>query len=166
MKDIHLMYLASLYISLDLDPSIPTPDKDRLLLSLREKLKQKFKNKLTVKIDDQENALAVAFFDHSYEKLNVHMHHIMEHLEGSSEARIGFHQEQIFSWFNGQFVDSEQNKLFDLSSEKNKLTKSRRVAALADIHEKTIVYSNNEDDESRPIPSRFTRRNLRIPTRK
>ena len=160
------MYLASLYICFDLDPSIPSTDKDRLLLSLREKLKQKFKNKLTVKIDDLENALAVAFFDHNYEKLKSHLSHILEHIESSSEARIGFYQEQIFSWFDGQFVDSQQNKLFDLSTEKNKLLKSRRIPTHSESQAKTIIYSDNEDDENMPIPSRFARRNLRIPTRK
>lgn len=166
MRDIHLMYLASLYICFDLDPSIPSADKDRLLLSLREKLKQKFKNKLTVKIDEQENAIAVAFFEHNYGKLKSHLTHILEHLEASSEARISFQQEQIFSWFNGQFVDSRQNKLFDVSEEKNKMLKSRRMSTLAEVCEKTIIYADTEDDEMAPITSRFIRRNLRIPTRK
>lgn len=160
------MYLASLYICFDLDPSIPQPDKDRLLLSLREKLKQKFKNKLTVKIDEAENSLAVAFFEHNYEKLKSNLNNIMEHFETSSEARIGFNHEQIFTWFNGEFVDSQQNNLFDLDTEKNKMLKSRRVSALTEGREKTIIYSDNEDDENMPLPSRFTRRNLRIPTRK
>ncbi|MES2615380.1 MAG: hypothetical protein V4591_08195 [Bdellovibrionota bacterium] len=156
------MYLASLYVCFDLDPSIPQTDKDRLLLSIREKLKQKFRNKLTAKIDEMENSIAVAFFEHNYEKLKTHLHHISEYLEASSGARISFQQEQIFSWFNGQFSEANQNKLFDLSEEKNKLTRSRQISAMAE----TIVYTNNEDEETMPIPSRFTRRNLRIPTRK
>ena len=78
MKDIHLMYLASLYICFDLDPSIHQTDKDRLLLSLKEKLKQKFRNKLTLKIDDQENSLALAFFEHSYEKVPFYFNEILE----------------------------------------------------------------------------------------
>ena len=71
------MYLASLYICFDLDPSIHQTDKDRLLLSLKEKLKQKFRNKLTLKIDDQENSLALAFFEHSYEKVPFYFNEIL-----------------------------------------------------------------------------------------
>ena len=160
------MYLASLYISFDLDPSIPAMDKDRLLLSLREKLKQKFKNKLTVKINKEENAIATAFFDHNYEKLKSQLSNILESIESSSEARVGFYHEQVFSWFNGQFVDSHENKLFDINAEKNGIQNSRRNSASADSRDKTIIYSDNDDDEIMPIPSRFARRNFRIPTRK
>jgi hypothetical protein len=160
------MYLASLYVSFDLDPSIPSPDKERLLLSLREKLKQKFRNKLSVKNDYQESSIVIAFFDHNYEKIKSNLHSILDHLEGSSEARIGFHHEQIFSWFNGQFVDSSQNKQFDHQEEKNKILKSPRFTAYNEIREKTIIYSDHDEEESMPIPSRFTRRNFRIPTRK
>jgi hypothetical protein len=168
MKDIHLMYLASLYICFDLDPSIPQTDKERLLLSLKEKLKQKFRNKLTLKIDDQENSLALAFFEHNYEKVQFYFNEILEFLEGRSEARIHFHHEQIFSWFQGQFVDSSQQNSFNINEEKNNVVHPPyKTLSAMETHKKTIVYSDKDEDEDMsPIASRFARRNFRIPTRK
>jgi hypothetical protein len=160
------MYLASLYISFDLDPSIPQMDKDRLLLSLREKLKQKFKNKLSIKIDEPENAIAIAFFEHNFEKIRINANNIIEHFEERSEARISFHHEQIFSWFNGEFIDTQQNKVLSWDPLNKHSNFNSKTSSLKTTDHKTIVYSDSDEDDSVPIPSRFTRRNFRIPTRK
>ncbi len=160
------MYLASLYIYFDLDPSMVSADKDRLLLSLREKLKQKFKNKFASQIDEVENSLAIAFFNQNNEKINAYVKDIIDYLESTSEARLSSHTSQVFTWFNGQFIDSDQTDLFNLSSESNQTNHSRRAACVKEVSQKTIVYSDTEEDDINPIPSRFARRHLRLPTRK
>lgn len=160
------MYLASLYVSFDLDPSIPGADKDRLLLSLREKLKQKFKNKLTIRMNKEENGLAIAFFEQNYDKLKANFVSILDQIESCSEARIGFSQEQIFTWYQGQFIDSQDLNAFAPKKEVATSSSHRGFTAAGELREKTIIYSDRDDDDAMPIPSRFDRRNVRIPTRK
>ncbi|WGL59834.1 hypothetical protein QEJ31_14985 [Pigmentibacter sp. JX0631] len=159
------MYLASLYIVLDLDPEIMVNDRDRVLRSLREKLKQKFNHRITVRADEKETSLAIALFDDNYERIKSRLDEIHEKVEAAGEARIRFQQGQIFYWFNGKFVETNDSLAYsekNLSEFKNSganITRSFRV------QEKTIVYTDKDDDLS-SIPSRFSRRNLRIPTRK
>ncbi|APJ03700.1 hypothetical protein [Silvanigrella aquatica] len=159
------MYLASLYIVLDLDPEIMVTDRDRVLRSLREKLKQKFTHRITVRADEEETSLAIALFDDNYERIKSRLDEIHEKVEAAGEARIRFHQGQIFCWFNGKFVETNDSLAYseqNLSDFKNATQITRSFRA----QEKTIVYTDKDDDMNSSIPSRFSRRNIRIPTRK
>lgn len=159
------MYLASLYIVLDLDPEVATSDRDRVLRSLREKLKQKFTHRITVRADENETSLAIALFDDNYERIKSRLDEIQERIEAAGEARIRFHQGQIFCWFNGKFVETNESLAY---SEQNlsEFKKGTNITQAFRAREKTIVYTDKDDDMASPIPSRFSRRNLRIPTRK
>ncbi len=139
-------------------------DRDRVLRSLREKLKQKFSHRVTVRADEEETSLAIALFDENYERIKSRLDEIHEKVEAAGEARIRFHQGQIFYWFNGKFVETNDSLAY---SEKNlsEFKNSTNIARPFRVQEKTIVYTDKDEDLS-SIPSRFSRRNLRIPTRK
>lgn len=146
------MYLAAFYVALDVDPEVTSFDRQRLLRSLREKLKQKFQHRLVAGIDADEMAISVSFFDDSFERSKARIESIQESIEAAGEARIRFCQEQIYMWFDGQFVETE--------NENQKFYQSMNAK------EKTIVYADAEEEDMVPIPSRFSRKNFRIPTRK
>ncbi len=139
-------------------------DRDRVLRSLREKLKQKFSHRVTVRADEGETSLAIALFDENYERIKSRLDEIHEKVEAAGEARIRFHQGQIFYWFNGKFVETNDSLAY---SEKNlsEFKNSTNITRPFRVQEKTIVYTDKDEDLS-SIPSRFSRRNLRIPTRK
>lgn len=140
-------------------------DRDRVLRSLREKLKQKFTHRITIRADEEETSLAIALFDDNYERIKSRLDEIHEKVEAAGEARLRFHQGQIFCWFNGKFVETSDSLAY---SEKN-LNEYKSTANIPRnfrAQEKTIVYTDVDDDMSSTIPSRFSRRNLRIPTRK
>ncbi|WP_186644317.1 hypothetical protein [Fluviispira vulneris] len=160
------MYLASLYIVIDLDPEVVPSDRDRLLRSLREKLKQKFTHRITIRADEDETSLAIAMFDDNYERIKARLDEIHEKVDAAGEARIRFHQGQIFCWFNGRFVETNESLAY---SEENlsEFNQRTNISKAFRAREKTIVYTDKDDDDmSSPVSSRFSRRNLRIPTRK
>ncbi len=141
------------------------PDRDRVLRSLREKLKQKFTHRITVRADEGETSLAVALFDDNYERLKSRLDEIHERVEAAGEARIRFHQGQIFCWFNGKFVETNDSLAYS-EQNLNEFKNASNIARSFRSQEKTIVYTDKDDDMPASMPSRFSRRNLRIPTRK
>ncbi len=139
------MYLGVLYVTLDLEPEVTSSDRERLLRALRDKLKQVFGQRVTVRTD-AEAAVMVAFFDESYARTKARCEEILEKIEGSGEARVEFSRSQIFSWFDGSFQECASEEDEEDAEEENT---------------ETIRYAQPEDEErQRPqlIPSRFMRR--------
>ncbi|RDB35821.1 MAG: hypothetical protein DCC88_08240 [Spirobacillus cienkowskii] len=159
------MYLASLYVVLDLDPEIMVTDRDRVLRSLREKLKQKFSHRITVRADENEGSLAVALFDDNFERIKSRLDDVHEKIDAIGEARVRFHQEQIFCWYNGKFVETNDSLAFS-EQNTNHFKGNSTITHSFHRQEKTIVYTDKDDEIASAIPSRYSRRSLRIPTRK
>ncbi len=47
------MYLGVLYVTLDLEPEVTSSDREKLLRSLRDKLKNAFGQRMTVRTDGE-----------------------------------------------------------------------------------------------------------------
>jgi hypothetical protein len=151
------MYLASSYIVLDLEPKIAPFDRNRVLRFLREKLRQTLSSKTIIHLDENKTSLVIALFDNNYERIKKKLEEIQEKLEAAGEARVCFHQEQIFCWFNGKFVETSDSIIYREKKIQTDLKKSQ---------EKTIVYKDQDEETLPSFPSRFSRKNLKIPTRK
>ena len=159
------MYLASLYIVLDLDLEVTLTDRNRVLRSLRDKLKQKFTHRITVRADEGETSLAIALFDDNFERIKSRFEEIQEKIDAAGEARIQFHQGQIFCWFNGKFVETNDSLTYNKENQPE-FKHGRNISQSFRVQEQTIVYTDKDDDAAASISSRFQRKNLRIPVRK
>jgi hypothetical protein len=148
------MYLGVLYVTLDLEPEVTSSDREKLLRSLRDKLKNAFGQRMTVRTDG-ESAVMVAFFDEGYARTKLRCDEILEKIEGSGEARVDFSQSQVFSWFDGSFQECVSDEENDDEEEND--------------DGQTIRYAQPEDEEvQRPrlIPSRFSRKPMKPPVRR
>lgn len=143
------MYLGVLYVTLDLEPEVTSNDRERLLRALRDRLRQSFGQRLTVRTDG-ESAVMAAFFDESYVRTKTRCDEILEKVDASGEARVEFSSAQIYAWFDGAFQECVNDEEDD----------SEKQDSL-----ETIRYAQPEDEEeSRPrlIPSRFSRKPAKI----
>jgi hypothetical protein len=148
------MYLGVLYVTLQLEPEVTSSDREKLLRSLRDKLKHAFGQRMTVRTDG-ESAVMVAFFDEGFTRAKLRSDEILEKIEGSGEARVEFSQSQVFSWFDGSFQECASDEDDDDENENE--------------DGQTIRYAQPEDEDvQRPrlIPSRFSRRPLKSPVRR
>lgn len=157
------MYLAALCVALDIEPEVTRSDRERLLRSLREKLKQKLHHRVTIGVDYEDVCLFMSFFDENFERCKARIDSLYESIEAAGEARIRFYEEQIYRWFDGQFVEAASGIL---QAPEMEVPTHRKLGHFQPSKEKTIVYADSEEDDMVPISSRFSRRNLRIPTRK
>lgn len=158
------MFLATLFVSMDLDPEVPTVDREKVLRSLRDKLRQFFTHRISVRTDD-DAALFVSLFDESFERAKSRIEDVLEKIEHTGEARVADHFAQVFEWFDGHFVETREeldvNEL--VGDGKGSLMRRPNEAGQS----KMIVYKEDEeDDDMSPLPTRFNRRTMRIPTRK
>lgn len=154
------MYLATLFVTLDLEPEVPNVDREKVLRSLRDKLRQIYTHRITIRTDD-ESAVFVSLFDDGFERAKNRLEEVLEKIESTGHARIYDHHAQIFAWHEGQFVETREN--LDINDTASGVD-GKNVAAGASSS-RTIVYTDDEDEFS-TMPSRLQRRSLRIPTRK
>ena len=160
------MYLASLYLTLDVEPDVSPSDRERLLRALREKLKQKLNQRVTVRTDEEACAIVMAFFEKNYESCRLRIESMQEFIDSMGEARISYAKGQIFSFFDGKFAEVKDHidPLFShsdiyTSAQKNKRSSFQKI-------EQTIVYTDKDEDSGLLNSSRFSRKQIRIPTRK
>lgn len=150
------MHLVSLVIQIDLEPEVPTIDRERILRRLKNQLRSDFGHRVTVS-DDNEVTLAVAFFDENYERAKHKIDKILERVEFTGEARIANVNSKIFAFYEGEFRET--------GAKRSQQNESDRV-----FDNKTIRYQQDDDDDNlaplSPLPTRYGKRQLRIPARK
>jgi hypothetical protein len=148
------MYLGVLYVVLELEPEVTSNDRERLLRSLRDRVRAAFGQRLTVRYDG-ESAIMCSFFDESYARTRSRCDEILEKIESSGEARIELSNPQVFMWFEGAFQECADDEDEDDGEGESG---------------ETIRYADNDEDERpekpRLIPSRFARRNVRVSSRR
>ncbi len=136
------MYLSLLHFELDLDPNISIPQKEKVLRSLREKLKCKFSNRIIVKVDGDKNGYHISFFEESFECCQSQIEMILVYAESTGESRIKNSIFQILSWFEDRFVETPYSTHCAESETYTKKNSFNRYK------NKLIVYSKEEDDLS------------------
>jgi hypothetical protein len=170
------MYMASVHITLNLEPEVSSADRERVLRTIRDRLRQAFGQKITVRTDE-EASLWVIWLDDNFSRLKSRLEDILERVESAGQARILNHTEQWFGWFDGKFTEAGQLAQ-DLEDEEMSESgfaggefvppRSAFLTARGDKNrfEKTIIYQHDDDSEDRSALSRTARRQIRIPTRK
>ena len=106
------MFLSSLYILLNLDTEVSSFDRERVLRSLRERLKNSFGQSITLRTDT-DSAIAVAFLEDSLERAHNRAEAVLSRLEEAGEARVLSVQTQIFAWHEGEFRELEHERTYD-----------------------------------------------------
>jgi hypothetical protein len=180
------MYLASLHVTLDLDPEVARTDRERVLRALRDKVKQVHGSRVSVRTDD-DSAVVVALLDDNLERAKARLEEITELLDDAGQARILTSTGQVFAWFEGRFQETADSKAE--SGDEDDLAGGRGLGTFGnglgmragftpkERPERTIVYADeDEDDFNRspgpngrplaPTSQGLGRRGLRIPTRK
>lgn len=155
------MFMATLYVSMDLEPEVPTVDREKVLRSLRDRLRQFYNHRAVIRTDE-DTALFVSLFDENHERAKSRIDEVLEKIETASEARVFDSQIQIFEWFEGSFVETRED-LEDESAARDPRSRSSRTSKDSS---KMIVYGEEEDEDFSPMPTRFNRRTMRLPTRK
>jgi hypothetical protein len=169
------MYMASVHITLNLEPEVSSADRERVLRTIRDRLRQTFGQKITVRTDE-EASLWVVWLDDNFTRLKGRLDDVLERVESAGQARILNHSEQWFAWFDGKFMEAGQlAEDFDDNDEDTGFgdgeivpPRSAFLTARSDKSrfEKTIIYQHDDDAEDRSTLSRTARRQIRIPTRK
>lgn len=169
------MYLASLHVTLDLEPEVAQGDRERVLRALRDKVKQYHSARVTTRTDD-DSAIAIALLDDNLERAKTRLAEIADLLDDAGQARILTTTAQVFAWFDGRFQETADSRAERDDDDNGQIgfTPKERPA-------KTIVYADeDEDDFTRPAPlggrrdapplapahTGLGRRGFRIPTRK
>lgn len=166
------MYLATLHVTLDLEPEVAQSDRERVLRALRDRIKHNHGSRVTVRTDD-DSAIAVALMDDNLERAKVRLEELLESLDNAGQARILTAAKQVFAWFEGRFQETAESRQ-ENESDGVRLAGSDgdslgRFGLMGRIRPpKTIVYSDEDEDyETVPQQGRnLGRRGLRIPTRK
>jgi hypothetical protein len=160
------MYLATLHVSLDLEPEVASEGREKVLRALRDRLKQAFGSRITVRTDD-DAAIVIAFLDDNYERAQSRIKESLDRIEGASEARVFHSHSQVFMWFDGKFQETREELEQFHDNPLSPSNAGRTKMNGGNANGKTIRYaSEDEDDDFSPIPSRLSRKSLRIPTRK
>ncbi|MBX9702653.1 MAG: hypothetical protein K2X39_00735 [Silvanigrellaceae bacterium] len=165
------MYLSTASIALDLEPEVPSFNRERILRTLKERLKKQFHGRIIVRANKSGNGLMVAFFCDKFAKISPLMDEVFDKLESAGEARILSHKHQIFSWFEERFIETrdeildETTKNFDCLQKKQPSTDETHFLKLK-ASNKTIVYDHDDDYPKMETMPRFSRKHIRIPTRK
>lgn len=162
------MFLATLKVSMDLEPEVPTQDRERVMRSLRDKVRQSFNHRVIVRTDD-DVSLFMALYDDSFERARERVEDLIELIDTAGEARIELSHAQVFSWFDGNFVETKDR--LDLPNDGGRGDEQGAIGGGMSRHtqqDKMIVYNNEDDGDetSQGAASRFNRRQMRIPTRK
>jgi hypothetical protein len=148
------MFLVSLHLTFQLDPETTTPDRERVLRSIRDRIKNNHGNRLTTRTDD-DAAVALAFFDSSLSKAESRAEAILEEIENYSQARIDSQTVQFYEWFEGAFEELPSAEP-DSSVQKPSFRKS---VSLNDV-----VYEHDDFEEKRKLNPGSNRPSL--PSRK
>jgi hypothetical protein len=174
------MFLTSLYILLNLDTEVSSFDRERVLRSLRERLKNSFGQSITLRTDT-DSAIAVAFLEDSLERAHNRAEAVLSRLEEAGEARVLSVQTQIFAWHDGEFRELEHERTYDdmQEAEQSSMTMpmrqtkgrsrtkdshgARRMNFGEDFDE---LLEETSDEMLGSMAKRQNRRNLRIPVRK
>lgn len=174
------MFLTSLYILLNLDTEVSAFDRERVLRSLRERLKNSFGQSITLRTD-ADSAIAVAFLEDNLERANNRAEAVLSRLEEAGEARVLSVQTQVFAWQEGEFRELEHERTYDdleehTASMTMPLSRTRQPGKAAGKDSsggRKVNFGDEFDDlldeasdEMIGMAKRQTRRNLRIPVRK
>jgi len=157
------MNLATACVSMDLEPEVPTADRERVMRALRDKLRSHLNHRITVRTDD-DVSIFISLFDENLERAKSRLQDALDHVESTSEARIATQFTQIFTWFEGKFHEVRESLGEESYAESETVGMSRD--SNPKFEEKMIVYGEEEDEGFSPIPTRFRRRLVRLPARK
>ena len=162
------MYLTSLYLTLNLDTEVSSFDRERVLRSLRDKLKTTFGSKITLRTDDG-NAIVIAFLEDKLERIAPRCEALLARVDEAGEARVLSSQRQTFAWFEGEFTELPHESSYEDLGETHLFVNR----GLSSNQGKTIVYSHpeehlgtTEDEDTGHTFRRPSRRQFRIPVRK
>lgn len=162
------MYLGTLYVILDLEPEVTSTDRERILRKIRDRLRQAFSQRVTIRTDD-EDAIAIALFDNSYGAVHARLDDITEHIENLGEARLSFSTPQVFRWYDGMFrsTDSPPEDLAACGTDDAAPRARGRNAGNPSSTNGFKRYHQDEDEQGfTPIPTRFGRRGSKTPGRR
>jgi hypothetical protein len=170
------MYMATVHITLDLEPEVSSADREKVLRSIRDRLKQTFGQRITVRTDE-EASLWVAWLDENFSRLQERLEDVLERIDSAGQARVLDHTEQWFAWFEGKFSEIGGDASF-LDEDEDETSQGRtgefmptRSAFLTggisrNRFEKTIIYEHDDEPDRSPAMGRNVRRQVRLPTRK
>lgn len=170
------MYMATVHITLDLEPEVSSSDREKVLRAVRDRLKQTFGQRITVRTDE-EASLWVAWLDDNFTRLQDRLEDVLERVESAGQARVLDHNEQWFAWFEGKFTEMGAD-FEDLEAEHDEASSVRagefmptRSGFLTgsgsrNRFEKTIIYKHDDEPEGNSALGRSDRRQVRLPTRK
>ena len=150
------MHLAVVSVSLDLEPELYSTDRERLLRSVRDRVKQAHNSRITIRTDD-DAMIVMAFFDDNYARLKARAEELVDAVEGTGEARVDVSTLQFYSWHDGKFQETRDSLLEEENSQ---------IAPRSKHQDRTIVYQDKDDDLNLSEAPKFSRRNMRLPTRK
>lgn len=171
------MYMATVHITLDLEPEVSSTDREKVLRAVRDRLKQTFGQRMTVRTDE-EASLWVAWLDDNFTRLHDRLEEILERVESAGQARVLDHTEQWFAWFEGRFVetgaDFEDLSAADEDDQHSSATGEfmpTRPSFLTagrsrNRFDKTIIYQHDDEPDRSSALGRSNRRQVRLPTRK
>ena len=80
------MYLASLHVTLDLEPEVAQGDRERVLRALRDKVKQYHSSRVTIRTDD-DSAIAIALLDDNLERAKTRLAEIADMLDEALKGK-------------------------------------------------------------------------------
>ncbi|MFZ9520349.1 MAG: hypothetical protein ACO3A4_07720 [Silvanigrellaceae bacterium] len=169
------MYMATVHITLDLEPEVSSNDRERVLRTIRDRLRNSFGQRITVRTDE-EASLWVSWLDDNFARLQDRLEEILERVDSAGQARVLSHTEQWFCWFEGKFQETgsladefdEDDNESNPDSLRGGEFMPTRSALLTPRHaknrfDKTIIYEREDEQDA---SSTLSRRQLRLPTRK
>lgn len=168
------MYMATVHIILDLEPEVTSSDREKVLRALRDKLKNSFGQRITVR-SDEEASIWVAWLDENYARLQSRLEEVMDRVESAGQARVLNHTEQWFAWFEGQFQEIGENfedleSDSELGDEDSEIMPSKPAfltpGSSRNSFGRTIIYKHDDESEGGSALGRNVRKQIRLPTRK
>lgn len=160
------MYLAALYILLNLDTEVSSFDRERVLRSLRERIKGRFGHSVTVRTE-ADTALVVAFLEDRQERLDQKSESIIVAVEEAGEARILSVQKQVFAWDQGEFRELEHEASFEeFAPGAQNLGTPMTPMNRSKYHSEDDDDTGEQEELLQDMTGRFSRRSLRLPVRK
>lgn len=168
------MYMATVHIILDLEPEVTSSDREKVLRSIRDKLKNSFGQRITVR-SDEEASIWVAWLDENFTRLQSRLEEILDRVESAGQARVLNHTEQWFAWFEGHFQETGENfedleSDEELDGENGEFMPSRPAfltpGSSRNSFGRTIIYKHDDESEGGSALGRSVRKQIRLPTRK
>jgi hypothetical protein len=153
------LYLGTVRLSFDLEPEVAQADRERVLRTLRDKVRNTLGHRVTVRTDD-EDSVYVAVLDDNLERLKTRLDELADLLDNAGQARLLLATPQMFAWFEGAFEELAESKQARLDEESES---SQRGSMGKSVLSKTIVYSD-DDHDTPSLP--LSRKGIRLPTRK